>query len=290
MRFQRISWACALVVSSLGGVAVVARQGRALTLDEVLFRANMAIIAYLKEFSSVVAQEQYEQRVVRPDGSVKRMRVTTSDYLLVRVPEDDSWMGFRDVIEVDGAAVGDRQERLYKLFLESPRVAMTEARKIANESARYNIGEIARNVNIPTMPLLFLHPLNQHRFYFEKTGEEDLGGPRVWAVRYTEHVRPTLVRSGRMDIFARGTMWIDPASGRVLKTELMLGDANTPVRTTILVTYRHDAVLGTFVPVVMEEQYDDPRNPRADRILARAAYAHFRRFEVRTQESIRPPH
>lgn len=268
---------------------VDAQQPQPLTLDEVLFRANEAVVAYLKELSSVVAEEQYEQRVMRQDGSVKRTRSMKSDYLLVRLPDDDAWMGFRDVMEVDGVAVGDRQQRLYKLFLESPGAAFSHARTIANESARYNIGAIQRNVNVPTIPLVFLHPINQHRFYFEKAGEEDIDGTPAWMIRYTEHVRPTLVRSGRMDIFARGTFWVDPVTGRVLKTELTLGDANMAARSTIVVKYRTDQALGTRVPVEMEERYDNPREKRADRIDARATYTNFRRFEVRTQETIRPP-
>ena len=80
-------------------------------------------------------------------------------------------MGFRDVFEVNGRPVRDRDLRLQALFLDEVRLAVDQALEISQESARYNIGQVKRTVNLPTIALSFLHPLNQHRFAFEKIGE-----------------------------------------------------------------------------------------------------------------------
>jgi hypothetical protein len=59
---------------------------------------------------------------------------------------------FRDVFERDGKQVRDRQERLAALFLKgSSRSAFEQARAIMDEGARYNIGNVARNINMPTL-------------------------------------------------------------------------------------------------------------------------------------------
>lgn len=274
------------------GVAVVGVVGaplgrQSLDLDEVLYRANEAVVRYEQQFSNVVAEEHYVQRIIRADGTVARERVTRSDFLLVRPPGSETWLGFRDVLEVDGKPVGDREARLEKLFLDRPEAALDQARRIAAESARYNIGRIQRTINVPILSLLFLHVLNRHRFNFEKTGEAVVDGIPTWVVRYSEHARPTLVRAGGGDVFARGTFWIDPASGQVVKSEVILGDGLTGVRSTITVSFKPDAQLGVWVPVEMAEIYENPRNPRDERIHATARYSNFRRFQVRTEERIR---
>ena len=78
-----------------------------------------------------------------------------SDFLLVRPPGAERFVEFRDVFEVDGRPVRDRQDRLTRLFLDTS--ANTDRiRAIIEDSARYNIGNIPRNVNTPMLPLVFL--------------------------------------------------------------------------------------------------------------------------------------
>jgi hypothetical protein len=282
------------IVPALAAGVLVAVHGtfsraQPLALDEVLFRAGDRVMAYHKELANIVAEETYLQQILRPNGEVKRTRQLVSDFLLVNVPQDDLWMGFRDVFQVDGSPVGDRAERLQKLFLETPATAIGQARRIAREAARYNLGSVQRTINEPTLALVFLHPLNQYRFYFEKTGEDRIGETGVWVIGYTEHERPTLIRSGRGDVFARGRFWIDPVTGRAIRTELVAGDLNTTVRTRITVTYEPDSTMAIWVPARMEEEYDNPRVPGSDRITGRAIYSRFRKFQVKTDEKIAIP-
>ena len=66
----------------------------------------------------------------------------------------------------DGKPVRDRQQRLTSAsWMARPRPSGIQ--RIIDESARYNIGTIERNVNTPTLPLLFLEPANQRRFRFK---------------------------------------------------------------------------------------------------------------------------
>lgn len=277
----------------LAGIAVASvattAGAQSLTLDELLFRANESVIAYEQVFSNAVTEEQYVQRIVRADGSFRDERQLRSDMLLVQLPGAVSWLGYRDVFEVNGELVRDRDARLQDLFLTGTRPAVEQATTIALESARYNIGDVVRTVNLPTIALAFLHPLNQHRFDFERVGEEVIEGRPTWIVGFSEQARPTFVQSRGGDTFARGRFWLDVETGDTLRSELILGTSRSEILTTITVDYREDESLALWVPDSMREVYEQPRRSRADRIEATATYSNFRQFGVLTEETISVP-
>ena len=112
-----------------------------------------------------------------------------SDFLLVEV-KGEGWLPFRDVFERDGRPVRDREERLATIFLKGGRDAFEQARAIMDEGARYNIGNINRNINMPTLPLAFLTERHRHRFEF-KLGKRDDADPGV-EIEFRETARPDL--------------------------------------------------------------------------------------------------
>jgi len=150
------------------------------TLDEVLARAGRYVTEFERQLSGIVAEEQYVQEVIRfgrgPGRLVNPMRITLrSDLLLVRGRPAAVWVQFRDVFEVDGSSVRDRAERLTELFAANPPSRDAQIRKILAESARYNIGDIERNINVPLLALQFLEPANQPRFRFRRTAATGSG-------------------------------------------------------------------------------------------------------------------
>ena len=79
------------------------------------------------------------------------------------------------------------------------------------------------------------------------------------------------------DVEARGRFWVEPATGRVLRSELRTGEGNSrQIRAVITVTYGSNDRLAMLVPVSMEESYDF----KSVHITGRAAYSNFRRFET----------
>jgi len=267
------------------------------SLDLLLDRVSQYVWDYGRELSSVVSEETYTQEV-RGDSNVGRVNVTingkpvpasttksrqlVSDFLLVRPPGLDGWLPFRDVFEVDGKRVRDRQDRLVKLFLQSaPDVALESANEILRESARYNIGPIRRNLNLPTLALWFLEPESRHRFSFRRAGEETLAGRRVSVLDYSETSHPTIIKtSGGDDVPASGRLWVEPANGRILRTVLKASVA------TITVTYAsREELPGLWLPVMMEEKYAAGNLA----ITGTATYARFRQFQVSTTEQIALP-
>src|SRR4029453_10920325 len=115
---------------------------------------------------------------------------------------------YRDVIEVDGKRVRNRQDRLKKLFLEEPRRPPELADAIAAESGRYNLG-VRRRGNSPLLPIIFLTSKIAEGVRFEGTAA---------ALTFQELRTPTVLRrrtgGGPHNMPSHGTFEIDPATGR----------------------------------------------------------------------------
>jgi hypothetical protein len=225
-----------------------------------------------------------------------------SDLLLVRPEGAVTWVQFRDVFDVDGRPVRDREERLVRLFLDRGLPGAERVRQIRADSARYNIGEIGRTMNVPVLPLAVLALPSQPRFSFsvENAGEKGNPGMRsnglpstpnfrvdaeVWVVAFEERQGPTLVHTeDGSDIFSRGRFWIEPDTGRVLMSELVA--RNRRVRGELLVSYQSDPFLGFLVPIELRERYSQIRYEAT--IIGEATYTNFRRFQVDVDEVIGP--
>jgi len=126
------------------------------------------------------------------------------------------------VVEVDGKPVTDRRDRLLSL-LTGPAGNEAELRRIADESARYNVGPVIRNFNVPTTALFFFHPQLVDRFTFRRAGSKKIDGVETLAIDFKETRRPTLVmRSDGSDVPCEGTVWVVPADGTIVRTRLRL--------------------------------------------------------------------
>ena len=270
------------------------------TLVDVLVRATDYVGRFSAQLSGAVAQERYEQLATGParggfgrfpnEASDRYRRTLRSDYLLVRPQGGDRYYGFRDVFEVDGQTVRDRDERLSKLFLDPSAAADAQIRGIMNDSSRYNIGDVQRNFNVPTLALLFLRPAYKPRFAFERVTDDKprLGLDRpaptgdLWIVAYREDWPTTVIRGRESsNLPAAGRFWVEPASGRVLASELVV--ENAELAATITVRYEVDPKLGHLVPAEMRERYENRR--QKSRVDGTATYSGFRRFQVQVTES-----
>jgi hypothetical protein len=269
---------------ALLALALPAAIGAVDTVEAVVARASVYVEGYQKDFALVVSEERYEQEVRYPAPALTRGRdliqktVLRSDFLLVRDP-GGMWVPFRDVFERDGVPVRDREERLSQLFLADPGAAFEQARRIVEESARYNLGSLNRNINVPTLALVFLTTAEHGRFEFSDRGEDD--GARV--LQFREIGRPTYISTtaGR-DLPVSGRYWIDEASGRVERTEVTAADSSLDAR--IVVTYRPNAEAGLWVPEKMDEVYRQHED--RSEIRGTATYSRFRRFQVKTTEDV----
>jgi len=257
------------------------------TLTDVMRRAHQYVVLYEDhELSTVVAREQYQQQWLDARGNTKIERTLRSDYLLFQLPPSEDWFALRDVHDVDGTPVVDRTARLNDLFGRPHEVQRDLAMEIMKESARFNLAPdlYYRTVNVPTFALRFLRPSSRSRMKFAKGGEEQVESTRSWIVEYQEVKGPTYVSTpDRHDLRAQGRFWIDPDTGAVMRSEMMVGGTRrTSGRVTITVTYRHEPALGFRVPIEMLERYENPRHLEDDVVLARATYSEFRPFNWQT--------
>jgi hypothetical protein len=252
------------------------------TLEVVLGRMHAYLKDYAKQLPAMIATERYQQRF--GSGMKKSQRLLMSDYGLIQVRGDSEWLGFREVLSVDGKPVTDSAARLAELLSKPSVQALQQARLIAEESARYNIGPVVRTINDPAIVLELLDGRHSPRMRFSHNGENTINGVRTWVLRYQELGNPTIIRTrDRRDVPARGRAWVEPETGRIMRADASV-EPGLGVTGTIDVTFEFDERMGFAVPSRMSERYTN-RNLVAVS-SGEATYSNFRRFTVDTEENI----
>jgi VWFA-related protein len=277
---------------------------RSAVLESVLSRATTYAESYATRAVSTVSEERYVQAIVdspiidraealswreRPEESRKRTpgvaarRQIAADMLMVK--SDAGYLvPYRDVAAVDGRPVKDRDTRAMQLFTSGGVPSMATLRKITEEGARYNLGNVRRTVNIPTMALLVLHPKHIGRFDFELSGTERVDGVDTTVVRFSEKRTPTFIHTGRGDdVFSNGRLWV-AADGSVRQSAIHVEERESGIRIRVEVTYRDVPTLGLLLPAEMRETYTNVPGDRLRSIEGRATYQNFRVFTVTTSE------
>jgi hypothetical protein len=196
------------------------------------------------------------------------------------------------VFEVNGVPVRDREDRLKKLFLEPGVDATAQLARIKEESARYNIGPLERNINVPLFLLKFLNPVNRSKSRFRIANRSESDGVQTWKIEFTEVGRPTIIKDrNEMDVPANGHFVVEQSTGAIMETALRLEGAAYIAEITV--KFRLDPGLGMWVPSEMRESYRTPRGTLVGSNVSMglalegtAKYARYRRFQVRTEETV----
>lgn len=247
------------------------------TLPVVLARLHQYLRDYAELLPATIAIERYNQRV----GRLERVELE-SEFGIVQVPDNPQWLGFRDVMSVNGKTVDSRDERLAALFENLTVSAIEQAGRISAESARFNIGPLRRSINDPALVLELLDGRNAHRMRIQKIREVTVGGSPAWLVRFRETGRPTIVRTSSLgDVPASGQAWIEPSTGRLLRVQATIG-AISGVRCEVDVTFEKVSQLDFLVPARMMERCFDGAFVQE----GEATYDKYRKFTVETRESI----
>ena len=191
-------------------------------------------------------------------------------------------------------------------------------RRIGAESARYNLGDFRRTLNLPTVTLSFMRRAYQERFTFTRVADEKVAGRVSRVLRFKERTRPTLVATANgVDIPVEGRIWMDAEDGRVVRTEIRFDRGldlverraranlttgatdyvtesvqNGEQRSSIQVEFRSLPDLGILVPVQMWEWHEGVNQPGRmptdkSALQSLSAYSNFRRFQVSTTEQIK---
>jgi hypothetical protein len=254
------------------------------SVKDVMRRVGAYVDAYGEKASILVATEHYTQEARSSTGGPtgRTTRRILADFAIVKVETLRGWQGFRDVVEVDGQRVSDRDDRLVRILTESGG-RYDEARRLSGESARFNIGAIYRNFNVPTSALFFFSQENLDRFHFAAKGVQPDG---TWEIAFRETSRPTLIRTPEgKSLTAEGSLWVNPADGTVVRTLLKVGGFAANARRTrgtgrVDVTYRRVPTLDMWLPASMDEDFEASRDNESETISGRALYSNYRQFQT----------
>jgi hypothetical protein len=258
-------------------------------LDDLVDKVTDYVAVYTRDFVGVVAEEIYRQDVRNrggvdargfPTEGQRSSRTLKSDMLLVRAPAGDRWLQFRDVFDVDGKPVRDRDERLAKLFLAPSPSAQQQVEDIKAASARYNIGGVNRNINIPVLALSVFDVANRPWFSFTIGRKKDA----LWDLEFREERSDTLIRGrGERGTPSTGRFTVERETGRVLASELHADTES--LKAQIDVVYGAEPTLGgLLVPKEMREKYTLKDGSTVE---GRATYARFRRYTVTVGETLK---
>ena len=158
--------------------------------------------------------------------------------------------------------------------------ALEQARRIASEGARFNLSpgstKFNRTLNVPFTALRFLRRPWQPRSIFTIAH----GEPSKVTLNFKEREHPRLIGT-RDNIASEGTFVVDPTSGRILSTDLIVPSRDVYAR--FKVEYVEHPELKLWLPATMVESYNIPGNAMLD---GRATYSNFRMFRVETSTTI----
>lgn len=268
-------------------------------VQRIVDLASRQVEVFIASNAVLIAREHYVQEIKRRPsttgllasyggGITVERRTLDSEVALVQVGRDDLWLLARDIERVDDRALPPSERgSLANATPDTRDAALAYFRELADRGARFNIGDVDRNINVPTLALWFLSGSNRTRFAFRRTGRETVGRVACDVLSYEEHRAPYLLQVQGVPAPTRGRIWVAPATGLVVRTELILADdaaargrAATGTRAVITVDYAHSSDVDSWVPASMTERYDARQGLGTEFIVGRAEYRDFRRFDV----------
>jgi hypothetical protein len=266
-------------------------------IGTVLARASEYAARFESAFALVICDEAYEQDIQTGQGPLPAPSVSRrmqSEMLFMWLADDRHWLSVRNVLVVNGKRVADGRAGLEQVLQQPLPERESRLHRLAEHSARFNIGSIYRNFNNPTLALQFVDATYRSRFMFTFDAadrDEVINGTSSRKVNFIEVQRPTLIDEHSQDRPATGALWIHVADGTVVRTNLRLPGRATVPEVSITVDYQLDPKLEMRVPSRMEELYrtivmgensgSTMRSvTRFNSIRAVATYSNFRRFET----------
>jgi len=266
-------------------------------LAAVLSRAAEYVARYEDQFGSLRMDENYVQNAAvfgRGSRNISRrepVRRIESEFWIFQFENERSekeQVGIRRVNKVDNYPV-KRAETSMEALLSMGTTPAGMRKLIAflrQESAQYDIGGVERTVNAPTFALRVARGAEAPRFTFDKRGTDKIDGVDAWKVEFHEKQGPTLVHAGgakNEELNSSGNLWIDPVSGRILKTEFVVKNPYSKpwVVGHVIVTYVENKAVGIYVPKRMNESYETEEGF----VECQADYTNVRPFIVESKSS-----
>jgi hypothetical protein len=195
-------------------------------LDDVLERAMGYVAQYEEQLGNLIGAEEYVQNAAWisrgargfPQVDKRMQRRTSSDFLIIQVGSE--WAAIRKVNRVDGFREKEIEPNFEDAFETSPEANARRLLSMKAESTKFNLGDVRRDINPPTFALKVLRSSEAQRFSFERAGSSRIQGIQTWEIRFQERSGRSLVVGGNGEfLYSSGSLWIEPETGRVLRTE-----------------------------------------------------------------------
>ncbi len=248
---RRVRALAVLLVPALASIPLSAQK--APPVADVLRVAGEYLASYASRVSGVTLEEDYTLLDVS-GGRLGLTRRIASDVVLLNL--DGNVMGLRDPFAVDANPLRDRTPRITALLAKPSEAVWARAMAYAGESARYLQDELILRLNDPTLTLRFLAPGNQARVSCKIDGRKKIAGVETVVLRFqeTKSTPPAYILDTPGKASASGKLWIDPATGRIHRTELSMQSDSESAH--VIVDYAHDAGLDLWLPSSMTDTYE----------------------------------
>jgi hypothetical protein len=275
-RRPRPSLSVLLVVLAAGPGVLAGRPWQATPrLDDIVTALQHYVHDYEDKLTLIVADESYLQRIYSPASKLptRPTRQTKSEVFFAFTPTSKQWLAVRDVESVDGQPVPSRPD-VASMLTSVPAKEVASTLKAYN--ARYNLGNIYRNFNEPTLSLELFDTVHPEDLAFDLKRLDAASGVSLATLGFRERGVPTLIVDlDQHPVQSSGEVTVETATGRVRK--IVLKSPIDDVISDLETTYGHDVKLDFWVPVEFLEHYTKDAD---EEIVCRATYTNFRRFEV----------
>jgi hypothetical protein len=241
-------WAGAIVVAFLSLPPPPALAQARPLLPDVLARAGRFVASFTEPPRRIVCRETVEQWLVPGIKS----EVSNDDGLAYRSITSSITIG---PASARGVAWYQSEGSGPAAWYESREVVSAGQLKSAGPTKDYAVAlrfgkppsyPLNSPEPLPRFAMVFLHPANQDLYEFSTSGESRLAGVTTWKVDFKE--KSPLVPGTAV----RGSFWIDPATGRVLKSEIVR--TASPLVAEIVTTYEADRSTGLYLPSRIKER------------------------------------
>ncbi|HEY0385289.1 MAG TPA: hypothetical protein VGC64_04730 [Pyrinomonadaceae bacterium] len=196
-------------------------------LEDLLDRAAARTIEYTDIFKDLMAEERQLIELYDSSGQLMRRRRITSDFVVYQSQLDSKLMvEYRNVREVDGAAVADRQERVMSLAERLVKVdsVTKELDRIDREASRYDLNYSVKGYTLNQG--MALQKEVRAAFRFEAAGREMLDGHEVVRINYQQIAQHpqikfnlSLPKIKSSSPLYRGRLWLDAETAQLWREE-----------------------------------------------------------------------
>lgn len=221
-------------------------------LPDLLARAADYHDSYKVRVSGATVEEHYSlTRLIA--GRMETPVRFASDVVLLNV--NGRVIGLRDPFSVDNVRLREREARIVNLLAEPTLEGWRRAQGYAAEQNFRFLFDLILTLNDPSLALQFISRDMQPKITYKVEKQEKLNGIAVTRIGFKENGDGTkpFVLGTKGNAAAAGRVWIDNATGAVLKTELWATSPNESVVNTVI--YAKAAELDLWLPSKMTETY-----------------------------------